>query len=335
MRTLAWVAVGVVAVPVFALAALRVASMARESQTNEEAAPARGRFVRSGDVSIFVQEAGQPGDPPLLFMHGTGAWSGTWEPTLARVAAAHFHAFAMDAPPFGFSSRPDSARYDNEAQAERILALLDALHLDRVVLVSHSFGARATVAAALRHPERVRRLVLVDAALGLDPAPVRNAPPPPPVEPGLASHALAIPWLRNTLVAATAANPMLTRKLVEGFVDRPESVTPEVVALYQAPMHVRGSTEHVGSWAYAFLTGDEAALRRNVDALATSGLRVSLVWGERDAVTPLAQAEFLRETIPGAELATIPEVGHIPHLEARDAFHEKLLAILERDRQTP
>lgn len=335
MRTLAWVAVGVVAVPVLALTTLRFAAMAREHETNEEAAPKRGRFVRAGDVSIFVQEAGQAGDTPVLFMHGTGAWSGTWEPTLARLAAAHFHAFAMDAPPFGFSSRPDDDRYDNEAQADRILALLDALHLDRVVLVSHSFGARATVAAALRQRERVRHLVLVDAALGLDAAPVPNAPPPPPQEPGLAVRALGIPWLRNTLVAATAANPLFTRKLVEGFVADPKSVTSEIVVLYQAPMHVRGSTEHVGAWAYAFLTGDDAALRRNVDALATSGLRVSLVWGTRDSVTPLAQADYLHGTIPDSELVTIDGAGHIPHLEARDAFHEKLLTVLDRDRQTP
>ncbi len=336
MRTLAWIAVGVVSAPLIALTALRVAAKARETQTNEEAAPKQGRLVRAGDVAIFVQEAGRPGDPPVLFMHGTGAWSGTWEPTLARLAQAHFHAFAMDAPPFGFSSRPEDGRYDNDAQATRILALMDALHLERAVLVSHSFGARATVAAALRAPERVRRLVLVDAALGLDASPQAHAAPPPPQEPSLAVRALGVPWLRNVLVSATAANPLLTRKLVEGFVFDPASVTPAIVALYQAPMHVRGSTEHVGAWAHAFLTGDEAALRRNVDALPTSGLRVSLLWGERDTVTPLAQAEYLHRIIPGSELATIAGVGHIPHLEARDIFHEQLLDVLERDRaQTP
>jgi pimeloyl-ACP methyl ester carboxylesterase len=335
MRIVAWVSLSLVAAPLIALGALRGAAALRESETVEDAAPRHGRLVPAGDVRVFVQEAGRDGDPAVLFMHGTGAWSETWRPTLASLAADHFHAFAMDAPPFGFSSKPADERYDTEAQADRILALMDALHLDRAVLVSHSFGARATVAAALRAPHRVAHLVLVDSALGLSSSARENAALPAPAAPGLASRLFTIPWLRNVAVAATAANPLLTRKLVEGFVDDPRSVTPEIVALYQAPMRVRGGTEHVGAWAYAFLTGDEVALRRRVHALASSGLRVSLLWGERDAVTPLAQAEYLREAIPGAELRVIAGAGHIPHLEAHEAFERALLATLAGDRPPP
>jgi pimeloyl-ACP methyl ester carboxylesterase len=331
MRAVAWVAVSVFALPVLVLGGFRIAAASRERETVEVAAPHHGRLVAAGDVRIFVQEAGREGDPAVLCMHGTGAWSETWRPTLERLGAQGFHAFAMDAPPFGFSSKPADARYDQEAQADRIVALMDALHLTQTILVAHSFGARATVAAALRNPQRVAHLVLVDSALGLSASARENAALPVPEDAGVAGRVLAVPWLRNVVVAATAANPLFTRKLVEGFVDDPHAVTPEIVALYQAPMHVRGGTEHVGAWAHAFVTGDEVALRKNVHALASSGLRVSLIWGERDAVTPLAQAEYLRATIPGADLRVVPGVGHIPHLEAPEAFARALAETLAED----
>ena len=332
MRAVAWVTLSIVALIVLVLGGFRVAAAVRERDTPDEAAPRHGRLVPAGDVRIFVQEAGHAGNPAVLCMHGTGAWSETWRPTLANLAAQGFRSFAMDAPPFGFSSKPATARYDNEAQADRILALMDALRLDRAVLVAHSFGARATVAAALRAPHRVSHLVLVDSALGLSANAAENAALPVQSDPGLAGSVLSVPWLRNVVVASTAANPFLTRRLVEGFVDDPRSVTPAIVALYQAPMHALGGTEHVGAWAHAFVTGDEIALRSNVHALPASGIRVSLIWGERDAVTPLAQAEYLHAAIPGSDLRVVPGVGHIPHLEAPEEFARALAATLAEDR---
>jgi pimeloyl-ACP methyl ester carboxylesterase len=71
-------------------------------------------------------------------------------------------------PPFGYSGRPSTADYGDSAQARRILGVVTALGLERVTLVGHSFGARPAMEAYFPDPDRFSRLVLVDAALGLD-----------------------------------------------------------------------------------------------------------------------------------------------------------------------
>ena len=104
----------------------------------------------------------------LLFVQGTGAWSGAWRPATTMLGNAGFHAIAIDLPPFGFSERPGQPLYDKQDQGKRIVGVLDALRIQRVILVGHSFGAGPTMEAAFLKPERVRGLVLVDAALNLE-----------------------------------------------------------------------------------------------------------------------------------------------------------------------
>ena len=149
------------------LAGYRVAAARRETQSRQDAAPKSGRFVHAADVELFVQEEGPTDGAPIVFVHGTGAWSEIWRGTMHALAGAGFRAIALDMPPFGYSTRPASVDYGDGAQARRILGALDALQLQRVTLVGHSFGGRPTMQATFVAPQRVERLVLVDAALDL------------------------------------------------------------------------------------------------------------------------------------------------------------------------
>ena len=146
-----------------ALVGFRLASQARETASRVDAAPATGQFVTAADVGIYVQEAGPANGVPLVLIHGLAAWSETWRPTIDALAQAGYRVVAIDLPPFGYSFRPASGDYSTEAQAKRIVGVLDALKIQSAVLIGHSFGARATVQAAMRVPQRVRALVLVCA----------------------------------------------------------------------------------------------------------------------------------------------------------------------------
>src|SRR5687767_5170572 len=148
----------------------RVATAVRERQTAEGAAPYTGRHVPAGDLKVFVQEAGPATGSPVLLVHGTGAWGEIWRETMTALAVNGFRAIAIDVPPFGFSGKPPGASaYSPDKQAGRIAAALDALGVANVVLVGHSVGGRPAVETALRIPDRVSRLVLVDPALGFGP----------------------------------------------------------------------------------------------------------------------------------------------------------------------
>jgi pimeloyl-ACP methyl ester carboxylesterase len=128
--------------PIVVLIAYRVAAARRETRVSADVAPKSGHFVRAADVEMFVQEVGPPSGAPVVLIHGTGAWSEIWRQTLDTLAAHGFRAIALDMPPFGFSERPANATYTDEAQARRILGVLNALQLDSVTLVGHSFGGR-------------------------------------------------------------------------------------------------------------------------------------------------------------------------------------------------
>jgi pimeloyl-ACP methyl ester carboxylesterase len=304
------------------------ARAARETKSVEQLAGGQGRWVPAGDALLYVQEWGDAKAPPLLLLHGTGAWSGTWFTLPRSLGEAGWRVVAVDLPPFGLSkpalpgAGPD---YSRAAQARRVLGLIDSLGAP-VVLVGHSFGAGPALEAALQAQGRVRKLVLVDPALGLGPA--GEAPVCEAGGPGL----LAQRDLRTALVGATATWPGLTGKLLKRFVYRKDAVTDALVPAYQLPFEREGFTATLGDWALAFAASaceDAASLDpAKLRAWAAGGLPVALLWGEQDSITPLAQARALQGWIPQATLTVLPQVGHIPHIEGPGAFAEALLGRL-------
>jgi len=307
----------------------------RERATIESLAPPGGRWVDVGDSRLFLQEWGSPGGPVLLLTHGTGAWSGTWFELPETLAAAGWRVVAVDLPPFGFSAgrgRAGDLDYSRPAQAFRLLHLIALLGgPGEVTLVGHSFGAGPALEAAMRSPSRLRRLVLVDPALGLGPA--GEAPTCAPL-PGWARALLGRRDVRSMLISGTATYPAFTAHLLGSFVHRKEAVTPERVAEYQRPMRRFSYGADIGDWAYAF-AGSSCEAAESLDPLKLSawsrnGPPVVLVWGAADTITPIAQARALMRWMPQATLVELPGVGHIPHIEDPSAFATALLGAVGR-----
>lgn len=312
------------------LAAFRAAAQVRERQSRAEAAPAGGRFVRGGDLEIFVQESGPADGPPVLLVHGTGAGGDIWRETVVALAGAGYRAIAIDLPPFGFSERPRPPRYTDAAQADRILGVLDHLGIEGVILAGHSFGARPTVEAALRDPGRVRLLVLVDAALGIDPAATSPTEPPLPIR-----AVLAIPLLRDALVASTLTNPLLTRSLLRQLILDPADANDLQVGMVQRQFPVRGTTAALGEWLREFLTSQERTLSGDRARYATLTMPALLAWGERDRITPVSQGRDLQGLLPAGKLVILPGTGHIPAIEDAPGFNRVLVEFLEQHRSEP
>jgi pimeloyl-ACP methyl ester carboxylesterase len=311
------------ALVVVPLGACRIAAARRERLTCTEAAPPNGRYVRAGDVDVFVQEGGPATGAVVVFLHGTGSWGEMWRESLDAAAAAGFRTVAMDLPPFGYSERPAPGAYRTEDQARRIVGVLDALAASRVTLVGHSFGGRATLLAALSAQDRVKSLVLVDPALGLD--------QPETAPSSLVRAAMATRPIRNTLMAATVTNPQLTRRFLSMMIADPAAANETRVAMLQRPLVIKGSTDAVGEWARVFLTASDAPLRTAFTATPPS-MPVLLVWGSADTITPLGQGQWLAQHIPGSRLLVLDGLGHIPQIESPTRFNEALLGFLVSQR---
>lgn len=321
-RVVASIAVAIVALPIVILGAFRVAAALRERSDSGDVAPRSGHFVQAGDVRMFVQEVGPPSGRPVILVHGTGAWSEIWRQTLDSLASHGFRAIALDMPPFGFSDRPRDANYGDEAQARRIIAFIDALKLESVTLIGHSFGGRPTMTAFFLDPSHVARLVLIDVALSLD-ATAKPTSAAWPVRTVLASAPL-----RNALVSATLTNPAFTARLLRGLVADTSAVTPARVSMLQQPFARAGTTTSYGEWLRPFVTTSERSPATDRSRYGSIGVPTLIVWGDRDSITPISQGRDLAHLIRGVTFVEFHGVGHIPAIEAPDSFNSALLRFL-------
>jgi pimeloyl-ACP methyl ester carboxylesterase len=116
------------------------------------------RYVAVDGARLHFQEAGT--GEPVLLLHGLSGSAGWWRHNLAALAA-HFRVLSVDLIGFG---RSRGQRFVLREAARRLAALLDRLGLAQASLVGHSMGGYIAADLALHHPDRVSRLVLVDAA---------------------------------------------------------------------------------------------------------------------------------------------------------------------------
>jgi pimeloyl-ACP methyl ester carboxylesterase len=285
------------------------------------------QWVKAHDVDVAFQHfktATRPlskAAPSIVLVHGTGAWSGTWVSNVAAITQSGFDVYALDLPPFGFSTRPASDDYSRATQAKRIVAFVNALNLDRPVILGHSFGGGPTVEAVMVAPASFRHLILVDAAMGNigdQPADCERFEPAGPFKETLAYAG----------VAALGTQPFMSGTLLKQFVTRKEVVTPERTAIYQVPFQKRGFSANLAKWGLAFGFGCETPLSAVVANYDAVKVPTSIIWGEQDTVTPLAQAQRLSRLIQNANLQPLADVGHIPQIEDVNAFNQALTKVL-------
>jgi len=305
---------GVLILIIAVIAGFRLAASLRETEDASALAPASGHLVATPSGRMFVQEKGAANGTAVVLFHGTAAWSELWRRTIDDLAGNGQYVVALDLPPFGFSD-PLPA-YTRTAVAREVSEVLDVLRIESAIIVGHSFGAGAATEFAMRYPARTRRLVLVDAALGLTQAPADT--------PSL----LAPAWVREILVSLTITNPLATKLLLQSLIEKKDRALPAYVEILQRPLRRRGETANVAQWLYFFLGTDRSALSSERATYSQLHCPTALIWGEKDSVTPLDQAHDLQRLIPQASLSVHAGLGHIPQIEDPAAFNAALLTAL-------
>ncbi len=113
----------------------------------------------TGGPVRYVEEGGSSAAPPLLLLHGYQGTLSQWNATWSRLQSCAVRRLRIDVPGFGHSVW-NSSDFSLDAQADRVVAFLDARGIDRVTLAGTSMGASLAAAVAARHPQRVVQLAL-------------------------------------------------------------------------------------------------------------------------------------------------------------------------------
>lgn len=301
-------------VPLVALAALILAAYAlaplRERLSPREFA-GDDRFVEVRGYAIHYQDDGPRDAPPVVLVHGFGAWSFTWRAQRAALLAAGHRVITTDQIGYGASDRPAEPIYTTRLQAELLLGALDALGVAAADFVGHSFGGRVAMQIAIIAPARVRSLILI--------SPEAFASARPPI-----ARLVDVPLLGYALAFYSTA-PRLVRPGLK-YVSKAHGWLSDVaVRGYAAPAAVRGSAAAQVAQARSPKDGADPV----PDNLGRIGQRALVIWGADDPVFPVADARRLVEVLPRADLRVIAGAGHLPHEEREPEVTAAILAFLD------
>jgi len=251
--------------------------------------------------------------PPLVMLHGAGDSALDWRWVLPALAVTH-RVYAPDLPGTGGTARP-AADYSSAFFERFVAGFLDALDIERAVMVGNSIGGLVALRSAFSEPSRVAALVLADSAgLGRAVNPVLTSVNVP----GLGEAAIPL-W--RTRVGAYQRAWGRTALLFA----RPGGVPREWLAdqcrLALSPgfleAHLATLRAQVGP------VGQREVLVERLPHLEVPTL---VVWGARDRVFPKSQAQVATARLRGGSLEIIPDCGHLPHVERSELF----VAALER-----
>ena len=243
------------------------------------------------------RDLGGAGHPPLVVLHGMLGSSRNWQ-TAGRELTMRYHVLAPDLRNHGDSPHADEMTY--EAMMEDVVAWLDAQGVKRATFVGHSMGGKVAMLLACRHPERVERLVIVDIA---------------PKGYSWPEHRLEFAAM-NELDLGTVRSRAEAERLFE----------PRVPGWAMRKFLLTNLERDAdGRWRWLVnLPGLTMALPElEKNPLASDdhfdGPTLFIVGGKSRYVVAGDWQEVLRY-FPAANLETLGEAGHNPHMEAREAF---------------
>ena len=254
------------------------------------------RFVRSGPVRWHVQVMGS--GPALLLIHGTGAATHSWR-DLAPMLARSFTVVAPDLPGHGFTEVPPGHRLSLPGMARDLTALMGALSIAPRLAAGHSAGAPILARMA------IDRLINPAGLISLNGAFLPLGGSAGQIFAPLARLLVGLPGL-PALFAWRASDPTVIRKLLDGTGSKLDAAG---ICFYtrvvRNPSHAASALRMMASW-------DLPPVVRDLPRLAPPLL---LIAGDRDRTIPPADSARVRDMVPGAELVTMPGLGHLAHEE--------------------
>ncbi|WP_051362578.1 alpha/beta fold hydrolase [Amycolatopsis thermoflava] len=277
------------------------------------------RSVRVDGARIAYVDLGDPAAEPVVLLHGYPANHRAWRHQIPALAE-HHRVLALDWLGWGVSERPTDLRFDYDTEVARLRRVLDALGIGDGNLFGHDYGGFLALGFAQRHPERVRRLAILNSRAHRTFVPAWYAVFSLV---GLLGRSPLANAFAKVLPVAGINYAALRKPVRDGVFDR--ETLDDYLGWMRDPEGAR--------WVLHYFSQYRVSARADLAAgLGGIPCPTAIVWGTGDDYLRTTIAEELAAGIPRAELTLIPGGGHFVMEKAPDEVLTALRRLLARER---
>jgi pimeloyl-ACP methyl ester carboxylesterase len=270
-------------------------------------ARAPSQFVDVLGLRLHVRDTGPRDAPTLILLHGFGSSLHTWEPW-ALALEGRFRVVRLDLPGAGLTGADPSGDYSDERGVQILAVLMDRLGIRQATFIGHSMGGRLAWRFAADQPARVDKLVLLAPDGFASPGFEYGKAPEVTLPVKAMQFILPKAMLRMSLEPAYADPARISPELIDRYYDMmlAPQVRPALIARMQ-----------------------QLVLQEPTPWLQRITAPTLLLWGQMDAMIPVANAQDYLRAIRGSRLVVLPALGHLPHEEAPETSLPALRSFLE------
>lgn len=251
-------------------------------------------FVEIDGMQVHFRDQGLATDSlPIVLIHGTGASLHTWESWVNELKNKH-RIITLDLPAYGLTGPNKTGDYSQDFYINFMENFLSKLNIKRCVLGGNSLGGSITWAFALEHPERVGKMILVDA--GGYPMVSKSVP--------IAFQIARMPIVGN-LFKYIFPYAVIEKSLQNVYV-HDDRITPELIERYYDLASRTGNRK-------AFLDRMRSSIKNdNYLKIKTLTMPTLIIWGKEDGLIPLDVAEKFHKDLPNDTMIVFKDLGHTP-----------------------
>jgi len=247
------------------------------------------RYVEIDGVALHFRQQGL--GRPLVLLHGLPTNTYLWRNIIPGLTFGNT-IYSLDLMGFGLSEKPQNLTYSIETYVAQLTTFLENFHLQKPILVGYDIGAPIVTLYTLRNPDKVRKLILMDA-------PLYSAPPP-----------FNIRLLRTRLIGEMFTGDWFLKRIFREGVQNQAAMPEALIDEYLKPYH-----EDPGARAALLKCVREFDLRPTLEREITPNLGkittpTLIMWGDGDPYVPLAFAKKLKDDIPNSTLQVVLRTGH-------------------------
>ena len=262
-------------------------------ELTEKYAQAPSQFITISGTRLHYRDSGNKNSPTLIFLHGFGSSLHTWD-AWASALEQDYRVIRLDLPGFGLSGENEKNDFSDTHDIAVILGLLDTLEVNKASFVGNSLGGKLAWRIAAAYPNRVDKLVLISPD-------------------GFASEGFEYDkphqasWMLNAMTLALP-KPLLKMSLLPAYAN-PNSLSSTMLDRYYDLMCAPGVRKSIVARFNQTVLKDPRPILKTIQA------DTLLLWGEEDAMIPIANAQDYLKLIPKVRLEALPKTGHLPQEE--------------------